>query len=96
MLNDDPTVALRRMIMQGNRAHRIHAYGGQEVMSFDTVPVPAAGAGQVLVQVKAAGVNGLDWKIREGFVRDAFPLVLPATLGIELAGIVTATGPGVT
>jgi len=82
--------------MQGNRAHRIHAYGGPEVMSFDTVPVPAAGAGQVLVQVKSAGVNGLDWKIREGFVRDAFPLVLPATLGIELAGIVTAVGPGVT
>ncbi|WP_413991319.1 NADP-dependent oxidoreductase [Labrys okinawensis] len=82
--------------MQGNRAHRLHAYGGPEVMSFDTVPVPAPEPGQVLVQVHAAGVNGLDWKIREGFVRDAFPLVLPATLGIELAGVVTATGPGVT
>ncbi|GLS23321.1 NADPH:quinone reductase [Labrys miyagiensis] len=82
--------------MQDNRAHRIHAYGGPEVMSFDTVPVPAPGAGQVLVQVQAAGVNGLDWKVREGFVRDAFPLALPATLGIELAGIVTATGAGAT
>jgi NADPH:quinone reductase-like Zn-dependent oxidoreductase len=49
----------------------------------------------VLVQVTAAGVNGLDWKVRDGLVREVFPLVLPATLGIELAGLVVQTGPDV-
>jgi NADPH:quinone reductase-like Zn-dependent oxidoreductase len=39
-------------------------------------------------------VNGIDWKVREGYVRDAFPLQLPAVLGIELAGVVEAVGPG--
>jgi len=39
-------------------------------------------------------VNGIDWKVREGYVRDAFPLQLPAVLGIELAGVVEANGPG--
>jgi NADPH:quinone reductase-like Zn-dependent oxidoreductase len=39
-------------------------------------------------------VNGIDWKVREGFVREAFPLRLPAVLGIELAGTVEAVGPG--
>jgi NADPH:quinone reductase-like Zn-dependent oxidoreductase len=57
---------------------------------------PAApGQGQVLVRVRAAGVNGIDWKVREGYVRDALPLQLPAVLGIELAGVVQAVGPGV-
>jgi len=79
-----------------NQALRIHSYGGPEVLRFDDVPVPTPGPGQVLVQVTAAGVNGLDWKVRDGLVRDAFPLPLPAALGIELAGVVTATGPGAT
>jgi NADPH:quinone reductase-like Zn-dependent oxidoreductase len=39
-------------------------------------------------------VNGIDWKVREGLVREAFPLQLPAVLGIELAGVVEALGPG--
>jgi NADPH:quinone reductase-like Zn-dependent oxidoreductase len=81
--------------MKPNRALRIHAYGGPEGLKLDEIPVPIPAAGQVLVQVKAAGVNGLDWKIREGFVRDAFPLALPAVLGIELAGMVIQTGPDV-
>jgi NADPH:quinone reductase-like Zn-dependent oxidoreductase/quercetin dioxygenase-like cupin family protein len=50
----------------------------------------------VRVEVAAAGVNGLDWKIREGYLRDAFPLRFPSTLGLELAGVVVETGSGVT
>lgn len=50
----------------------------------------------MLVRVHAAGLNGLDWKLREGYVRNAFPLQLPTVLGIELAGIVEAVGTGVT
>ena len=78
------------------RALRIHAYGGAEVARIDTLDAPHPGPGQVLVQVKSAGINSLDWKVREGYVRDAFPLALPATLGIELAGVVLRTDPGAT
>jgi NADPH:quinone reductase-like Zn-dependent oxidoreductase len=80
--------------MKANRALRIHAYGGSEVLKLDEIPLPVPSTNQLLIQVKAAGVNGLDWKIREGFVRDAFPLDFPAVLGIELAGVVMETGSG--
>ena len=77
-------------------AARIHAYGGAEVLRLDDVPVPSPGPGQVLLRVTAAGVNGLDWKVREGYVRDAYPLALPAALGVELAGVVVRTGADAT
>ena len=80
--------------MQTSRALRIHSYGGPEVLQMDQVTAPRAGDGQVVVQVKAAGINGLDWKVREGYVRDAFPLALPSALGIEIAGVVVEAGPG--
>lgn len=76
------------------RAVLIRAYGGVAAAEIAAIARPAAGPGQVLVRVRAAGVNGIDWKVREGFVRDAFPLQLPAVLGIELAGVVEAVGPG--
>lgn len=82
--------------MQSNKALRIHAYGGPEVLQLDETPVPTPGTGQVLIQVTAAGINGLDWKIRDGLVRDVFQLALPAVLGVELAGVVAAIGPGAT
>ncbi|MFL9878423.1 NADP-dependent oxidoreductase [Herbaspirillum rhizosphaerae] len=81
--------------MKNVRALMLAQYGGPDAVSISTLDAPLAGAGQVLVRVRAAGVNGLDWKVREGYVRDAFPLQLPAVLGIELAGIVEAVGPGV-
>jgi NADPH:quinone reductase-like Zn-dependent oxidoreductase len=76
------------------RAVLIRAYGGAAAAEVAETARPTAGQGQVLVRVRAAGVNGIDWKIREGFVRDAFPLQLPAVLGIELAGVVEALGSG--
>jgi NADPH:quinone reductase-like Zn-dependent oxidoreductase len=76
------------------RAVLIRAYGGVAAAEVAEIAKPAAGEGQVLVRVRAAGVNGIDWKFREGHVRDAFPLQLPAVLGIELAGVVEALGPG--
>jgi NADPH:quinone reductase-like Zn-dependent oxidoreductase len=76
------------------RALVLKQYGGSEAAVISTVPAPEAGPNQVLVRVAAAGINGLDWKVREGYVRDAFPLQLPAILGIELAGIVERVGPG--
>jgi NADPH:quinone reductase-like Zn-dependent oxidoreductase len=79
-----------------NRALLIHAYGGADAVSIDRIDLPTAAAGEVVVRVRAAGVNGLDWKIRDGSLQSVFPLPLPATLGIELAGEVTEIGAGVT
>lgn len=78
-----------------NRALRIHAYGGPEVVTLDRIAMPAAASGEVVVHVQAAGINGLDWKIRDGLLQDAFPLPLPATLGVELAGKVIEAGADV-
>ena len=68
------------------RAARIHAYGGPEVMHVDEVPVPQPGAGQVLIKVRAASVNPIDWKMRRGVLKDIFPLTFPRTLGRDCAG----------
>lgn len=78
------------------RALLLTGYGGVDVTQVSTVEAPQGpAAGQVLVRVYAAGINGLDWKIREGYVRDVFPLPLPATLGLEIAGVVISVGEGV-
>ncbi|WP_266156294.1 NADP-dependent oxidoreductase [Dyella silvatica] len=78
-----------------NRALRIHAYGGSEVVHIDDVPLPKAADGEIVVRVHAAGINPLDWKVRDGLMREVFPLTLPATLGIELAGEIVEIGAGV-
>ncbi|MDL5365590.1 NADP-dependent oxidoreductase [Xanthomonas sp. NCPPB 2654] len=78
------------------RALLLTEYGGADAATIASTEAPTAAAGQVLVRVQAAGINGLDWKVREGYVRDAFPLQLPTVLGIELAGVVEAVGANVT
>ena len=65
------------------RALRIHAYGGPEVMRIDDVPMPT---GQVLVRVRAASVNPIDWKIRRGMLASMMPITFPRTLGRDCAG----------
>ncbi len=82
--------------MNNMRALVLREYGGPSTTAVSSMPVPRPGPNQVVVRVQAAGLNGLDWKVREGFVRNAFPLALPAVLGIELAGIVEALGTEVT
>ena len=77
-----------------NRAIVLTEFGGADVLQLSSVEMPAVQAGHVVVRVKAAGINGLDWKIREGYLRDAFQTVFPAILGLELAGEVAATTPG--
>lgn len=76
------------------RAVLVRAHGGAAAAEVGEIATPTAGDGQVLVRVRAAGVNGIDWKFREGLVQKAFPVQLPAVLGIELAGTVEAVGPG--
>lgn len=65
------------------RAVRIHGYGGPEVMRIDDVPIPT---GEVLVRVRAASVNPIDWKIRRGMLAGMIPLTFPRTLGRDCAG----------
>ena len=68
------------------RAVRIHAYGGPEVMRLDQVPMPTPAAGQVLVKVRAASLNPIDWKIRRGMLASMIPVAFPRTLGRDCAG----------
>ncbi|MFE1599480.1 NADP-dependent oxidoreductase [Methylobacterium sp. ID0610] len=75
-------------------AWRVHAFGPPTVMSFEPVPRPEPGAGEVLVRVHAAGVGPWDGWIRAG--RSVLPQPLPLTLGSDLSGVVEAVGPGVT
>jgi NADPH2:quinone reductase len=74
------------------KAVRIHAPGGPEVLSVDTIDNPTPGPGQLLVAIEYAGVNFLDTYHRSG----RYPLDLPAPLGMEGAGTVIATGDNVT
>lgn len=74
------------------KAIQISRTGGPEVLEYVDVPQPTPGEGQVLVQVKAAGVNFTDIYTRSGM---AHPASLPCVLGVEAAGVVVETGPGV-
>ncbi|MGA9139248.1 MAG: NADP-dependent oxidoreductase [Methanocella sp.] len=78
------------------KAVRIHDFGGPDVLKCEDVPKPQAGAGQALVQIKAAGVNPIDWKVRVGYMKELFQNMLPLILGVDMAGVVEAVGDGVT
>ncbi|MDF1562863.1 MAG: NADP-dependent oxidoreductase [Deltaproteobacteria bacterium] len=74
---------------------RLHAYGGAEHLHLDVVPRPEPGPGQVLLRVRAAAINPVDWKIRQGNQRAVVPLKLPAILGMDVSGEVVELGPEV-
>ena len=78
------------------KAVRFDEYGGAEVLKVVDVPRPIAGPGQVLVHVKAAGINPGEAKIRDGLLHARWPATFPSGQGSDLAGIVAETGPGVT
>jgi NADPH:quinone reductase-like Zn-dependent oxidoreductase len=71
-------------------AVRFHDYGLPSVLSVEDVVRPAPNEGEVLVQVRASGVNAIDWKFRAGYLKDFMPLELPHTLGLDVAGTVKA------
>jgi NADPH:quinone reductase-like Zn-dependent oxidoreductase len=77
------------------KAVRFTEYGGLDVLRVAEVPTPEPGPGQVQVQIKAAGINPGEAKIREGLLADRWPATFPSGQGSDLAGVVTATGPGV-
>lgn len=74
----------------------IEEYGGPERLTQMELPDPKVGPDTVLVRVRAAGVNPVDWKIREGYLESAFPSHFPLVPGWDVAGEVVMTGPAVT
>jgi len=78
------------------KAVRFDEYGPVDVLKAEDVPQPAPEAGQVLVRVKAAGINPGEAKIRDGLLHSRWPATFPSGEGSDLAGIVEQAGPGVT
>ena len=73
----------------------VHQYGGPEVLKFEDYPDPVAGPGEVLVRVAASSVNPIDYKRRAGLTKDFYPMTFPGLIGVDIAGTVVKTGPGV-
>jgi alcohol dehydrogenase len=75
---------------------QINRYGSSEAIEINqNTPSPKLSPGKVLVDIKAAGINPVDWKIREGYMKQMIPLQFPSTLGMDFSGIIKQVGEGV-
>jgi NADPH:quinone reductase-like Zn-dependent oxidoreductase len=77
------------------RAMAINEFGGSDRLELMELPDPKVGPDSVLIAVRAAGLNPVDFKTREGKQKDRFPFHFPLILGWDAAGVVAATGPAV-
>jgi NADPH:quinone reductase-like Zn-dependent oxidoreductase len=75
---------------------QVHNYGGPEVLILEQTSLPEPNADQVLIQLKAAGVNPADWKYRAGLYKQFMPLQFPWIPGLEGSGVVEVVGANVT
>ncbi|MGW0801724.1 NADP-dependent oxidoreductase [Nonomuraea sp. NPDC002799] len=82
--------------MRTMEAARIHDYGDASVIRHDRIPIPRPGPGEVLIEVAATSFNPSEIGLRRGLLRGILPITLPHTLGWDVAGTVTETGPDVT
>ena len=78
------------------RAAQIGSYGGPEVLNLADIDTPSPGPGQVLIEVHGSSINPVDVALRSGWMQEYFPLQLPVTLGMDVAGTVLEVGDGVT
>jgi NADPH:quinone reductase-like Zn-dependent oxidoreductase len=77
------------------KAVRFHEYGDPSVLRYEDVEQPVPAAGEVRLRVAATSFNGVDGGIRGGYLQGPFPVTLPHTPGIDVAGTVDALGEGV-
>ncbi|MEP0834615.1 NADP-dependent oxidoreductase [Microcoleus sp. AS-A8] len=77
------------------KAVRIHTHGGPETLVYEDAPRPTPLTNEVLIRVRAASVNPIDWKIRDGYGQDIFNHQMPLILGWDVAGTIEAVGPEV-
>jgi len=75
---------------------RIHQYGDVDVLKFEEIPVPQIASDEVLIKIHATSINPLDWKVREGFMKETNLHKLPLTLGWDCSGTIEKTGTLVT
>jgi NADPH:quinone reductase-like Zn-dependent oxidoreductase len=78
-----------------SKAVQFDSYGGIEVLEVRDVPRPVPAAGEVLIEVRAAGINPSEAVIRSGALHHLFPATFPSGQGSDLAGVVAELGPGV-
>jgi NADPH:quinone reductase len=78
------------------RAVRFDRYGGRDVLTVRELDVPELGPGEVLVEVRAAGINPGEAMIRSGLLHDRLPATFPSGQGTDFAGVVIETGADVT
>src|ERR671929_2420273 len=75
---------------------QIKRYGSSDVVEINnTAIVPGLSSGKILVEIKASGVNPIDWKIREGYMQQMIPIQFPSTLGMDFSGVIKQVGEGV-
>jgi NADPH:quinone reductase-like Zn-dependent oxidoreductase len=91
MIIAEPSNSIQEMNM---RAVRFAQYGSRDVLDVVDVPMPVPGPDQLLVRVRAAGINPGEAKIREGDLHQRWPATFPSGEGSDLAGVVEELGPG--
>lgn len=77
------------------KAVQINAFGDRSVLALTDISIPTPTEDEVLIKVKSAAVNPVDWKIREGYLQPMLNHTLPLTLGWDVSGEVTAIGANV-
>jgi NADPH:quinone reductase-like Zn-dependent oxidoreductase len=80
------------------KSAQIKQYGSNDVIEIaQNVSLPVdPSEGKTLIKIRAAGVNPIDWKIREGFMEKMMPIQFPSTIGMDFSGVVEKVGNGVT
>ncbi|HEY9632943.1 MAG TPA: NADP-dependent oxidoreductase [Coleofasciculaceae cyanobacterium] len=77
------------------KAVRIHTQGGPDALVYEDAPRPTPLTNEVLIRVRAASVNPVDWKICDGYGKEIFNHQMPLILGWDVAGTIEAVGPEV-
>jgi len=89
-----PNAAHRSTTPETMKAVRLHDYGDATKLAYEDAPRPKPAKGELLIRVRAAGINPVDWKIRSGMFRGGIDYAMLAMLGFDVAGEVEELGEG--